>query len=164
MRGGTVIVHSGTRPSTWRRCAFALVVWLTFLQVSGRSWNQASLGDVEAFKGLTDARIAGRVAPVSFDTDRAALDSFYGWASARHGTGPSSPPPRASCPACGHGPNERRHRGFFPMLSMSGHPSGGKPLMTDVRQSGSVPPEPGWPCPLTRTGLFQLASVTWGAR
>jgi hypothetical protein len=49
---------------------------------------------------------------------------------------------------------------------MRGSPcsSGGKPLMTDVRQSGSVPPEPGWPCPLTRTGLFQLASVTWGAR
>ena len=38
--------------------------------------------------------------------------------------------------------NERRRRGFFlPMLSMVGHPSGGEPLMMDVRQSGpgSVP-------------------------
>ena len=35
------------------------------------------------------------------------------------------------------GVNERRHRGFFPMLSMIGHPSGGEPLMVDVRQSGS---------------------------
>jgi hypothetical protein len=35
--------------------------------------------------------------------------------------------------------NERRLRGFFPMLSMIGHPSGDKPLMMDVRQSGSSP-------------------------
>jgi hypothetical protein len=35
------------------------------------------------------------------------------------------------------GVNERRGRGFFPMLSMIGHPSGGEPLMVDVRQSGS---------------------------
>jgi hypothetical protein len=36
--------------------------------------------------------------------------------------------------------NERRGRGFFlPMLSIVGHPSGGGPLMIDVRQSGSGP-------------------------
>jgi hypothetical protein len=35
--------------------------------------------------------------------------------------------------------NERRRRGFFPMLSMVGHPSRGEPLMVDVRQSGSGP-------------------------
>jgi hypothetical protein len=33
--------------------------------------------------------------------------------------------------------NERRRRGFFPMPSMIGHPSGDEPLMVDVRQSGS---------------------------
>ena len=31
--------------------------------------------------------------------------------------------------------NERRGRGFFPMLSLVGHPSGGEPLMMDVSQS-----------------------------
>jgi hypothetical protein len=41
------------------------------------------------------------------------------------------------------GVNERRRRGFFPMLSMIGHPSGGEPLMMDVRQSGSSPPQLG---------------------
>jgi hypothetical protein len=41
--------------------------------------------------------------------------------------------------ALNSGVNERRRRGFFPMLSMIGHPSGGKPLMMDVRQSGSGP-------------------------
>jgi hypothetical protein len=35
---------------------------------------------------------------------------------------------------------ELRCRGFFlPMLSIVGHPSGDKPLMVDVRQSGSGP-------------------------
>src|SRR5262249_12091888 len=39
--------------------------------------------------------------------------------------------------ALNSGVNERRRRGFFlPMLSMVGHPSGGEPLMVDVRQSG----------------------------
>jgi hypothetical protein len=35
--------------------------------------------------------------------------------------------------------NERRRQGFFPMLSMIGHPPGDKPLMMDVCQSGSGP-------------------------
>src|SRR5580698_5993903 len=35
--------------------------------------------------------------------------------------------------------NERRRRGVFPTLPMIGHPSGGEPLMMDVRQSGSGP-------------------------
>ncbi|HUC25309.1 MAG TPA: hypothetical protein VMA73_21595, partial [Streptosporangiaceae bacterium] len=42
--------------------------------------------------------------------------------------------------ALNSGVNERRCRGFFPMLSMIGHPSGDKPLMMDVRQSGSGSP------------------------
>ena len=77
---------AAARPGTWRRYAFALVVWLNFLQVWGRPWDRAGRGDVEAFKDwrLTDARNDGRVAPASFDTDRAALNSFYGWASSRY--------------------------------------------------------------------------------
>jgi len=52
--------------------------------------------------------------------------------------------------ALNSGVNERRRRGFFlPMLSMVGHPSGGEPLMMDVRQSG---PGPGstWTSPALR--------------
>jgi hypothetical protein len=78
---------ASAQPSTWRRYAHALVVWLDFLAVFGRRWDEASVGDVEAFKDwrLTDARNPRRVAPTSFDTDRAALATFYGWASARFG-------------------------------------------------------------------------------
>src|SRR5215211_9071878 len=38
---------AGSRPSTWRRYAYALVVWLEFLAAFGRSWDQATAGDVE---------------------------------------------------------------------------------------------------------------------
>src|SRR5262249_11825858 len=42
--------------------------------------------------------------------------------------------------ALNSGVNARRcRRGFFPTLSMIGHPSGDKPLMLNVRQSGSGP-------------------------
>jgi len=84
------------RPGTWRRYAFAVVVWLNFLEVFGRAWDRASAADVEAFKEwrLTDAGNAGRVAPTSFDTDRAALNSFYGWAAVRHGV--ANPVPSAA--------------------------------------------------------------------
>lgn len=66
----------------------ALVVWLNFLHVFGRRWDQATARDVEAFKHwrLTDLGNAGRVAPTSFDTDRAALKTFYTWSSARYGS------------------------------------------------------------------------------
>ena len=83
-RTGTM---AAARPATWRRYAFALVVWLNFLSVFGRSFDEATARDVEAFKDwrLTDRRNGGRVQPTSFDTDRAALSSFYGWAAARYG-------------------------------------------------------------------------------
>jgi integrase len=83
-RTGTM---AAAQPATWRRYAYALVVWLEFLAVFGRSWDHATAGDVEAFKDwrLTDRRNTGRVQPTSFDTDRAALNSFYTWASARYG-------------------------------------------------------------------------------
>lgn len=74
-------------PSTWRRYAFALVVWLNFLRLCDQRWDHATFRDVEAFKHwrLTDVTNDGRVAPTSFDTDRAALKSFYAWASGRYG-------------------------------------------------------------------------------
>jgi hypothetical protein len=73
--------------STWRRYAYALVVWLNFLHALGRAWDRATVRDVEAFKHwrLTDQSNDGRVAPASFDTDRAALKTFYAWAAARFG-------------------------------------------------------------------------------
>jgi hypothetical protein len=72
---------------TWRRYAYALVVWLGFLAVFGRGWDDATAADVEAFKHwrLTDLGNDDRIAPTSFDTDRAALSSFYRWASGRFG-------------------------------------------------------------------------------
>jgi hypothetical protein len=78
---------AGVAVSTWRRYAYALLVWLRFLGVSGRRWDQATVGDVEAFKDwrLSDLRNSGRVQPTSLDTDRAALNAFYTWASPRFG-------------------------------------------------------------------------------
>lgn len=75
------------RSATWRRYAYALVVWLEFLHLSGRGWDEATPGDVEAFKEwrLSSLDNVGRVQPTSFDTDRAALNSFYSWASQRFG-------------------------------------------------------------------------------
>lgn len=75
------------RPGTWRRYAYSLVVWLDYLHGVGRGWAAATARDVEAFKEwrLTSLDNAGRVQPTSFDTDRAALNSFYGWAGRRYG-------------------------------------------------------------------------------
>ena len=74
-------------PGTWRRYAYALVVWLNYLHGVGRSWVEATASDVEAFKAwrLTSLDNAGRVQPTSFDTDRAALNGFYSWAGQRYG-------------------------------------------------------------------------------
>jgi len=73
---------AGARPATWRRYARSLVVWLEFLAVFGRSWDEVTARDVEAFKDwrLTDLRNDERVQPASFDADRAALNTFYTWA------------------------------------------------------------------------------------
>ena len=91
---------AGGAVSTWRRYAYALVVWLEFLGVSGRGWDQAAVGDVEAFKDwrLSDLRNCGRVQPTSFDTDRAALNAFYTWASLRFGVLNPVPTVRAGSP------------------------------------------------------------------
>ena len=75
------------RPRTWRRYAFSLKVWLTFLDAVGGTWDEAVVEDVDAFKDwrLTDVRNLDRIAPTSFDADRAALSTFYAWASHRYG-------------------------------------------------------------------------------
>lgn len=70
-----------------RRYAYTLVVWLDFLMAIGRSWNEATARDVEAFKDwrLTDMRNYERIQATSFDTDRAGLNTFYTWASGWYG-------------------------------------------------------------------------------
>jgi hypothetical protein len=64
-----------------------LIVWLDFLDAIGSSWDCASVRDVEALKDwrITDLRNDERIRPLSFDTDRAALNSFYTSASSRYG-------------------------------------------------------------------------------
>jgi integrase len=78
---------TGARPRTWRRYAFTLKVWLTFLDTFGISWDQASCEDVDAFMDwrLTDTRNPDRVAAPTFDADRAALNTFYTWAGRTYG-------------------------------------------------------------------------------
>lgn len=90
-------------PRTWRRYAYSLVVWLNFLRAVGRAWDKATVRDVEAFKHwrLTDQSNDGRVAPASFDTDRAALKTFYTWATARFGV--PNPMPAVTGAARRHG-------------------------------------------------------------
>lgn len=112
-RAGTV---AGGAVSTWRRYAYALVVWLEFLEVSGSRWDQATVRDVEAFKHwrLTDLRNSDRVQPTSFDTDRAALNAFYTWAGPRYGIVNPVPTVRASSPgrrAPGYEPGADGRRG-----------------------------------------------------
>ncbi|MCX4793173.1 integrase [Streptomyces sp. NBC_01242] len=82
-RTGRMAAHEA---STWHRYAYALIVWLDFLDAIGSSWDCASVRDVEAFKDwrITDLRNDERIRPTSFDTDRAALNSFYTWASSRY--------------------------------------------------------------------------------
>ncbi|WP_424921735.1 site-specific integrase [Streptomyces sp. wa1] len=77
----------GRGARTWKRYAYTLVVWLNFLQVFGKGWREATARDVEAFKDwrLTDVRNDDRIKAASFDTDRAALNTFYTWAFGKYG-------------------------------------------------------------------------------
>ncbi|MCX5129427.1 integrase [Streptomyces sp. NBC_00347] len=71
------------RPGTWRRYAYALVVWLNFLEQRGTTWDEARRRDYTDFKHwrMADSRNLARVEATSFDTDRAGLLRFYGWAA-----------------------------------------------------------------------------------
>lgn len=78
---------SGKRRRTWRRYAFTLVVWLNFLAQRERSWFEAATRDYYDFKywRMADSRNPSRVGAMAFDTDRAALSTFYRWASGEYG-------------------------------------------------------------------------------
>ncbi|MFE6667347.1 hypothetical protein ACFVFH_27765 [Streptomyces sp. NPDC057697] len=77
----------GRGARTWKRYAYTLVVWLNSLQVFGKRWWEVTARDVEAFKDwrLTDVRNDDRIKEAGFDTDRAALNTFYTWAFGKYG-------------------------------------------------------------------------------
>ncbi|WP_327322657.1 integrase [Streptomyces sp. NBC_01210] len=89
--------------TTWRRYAYALVVWLNFLEQRGRLWFEASTRDYTDFKHwrMADSRNCGRVEGTSFDTDRAGLKRFYAWASSEYEV--FNPIPSQSVQSGGHG-------------------------------------------------------------
>ncbi|MFC8438205.1 site-specific integrase [Streptomyces griseoincarnatus] len=112
---------AGRGVKTWRRYAYTLVVWLNFLQVFGRTWREATPRDVEAFKDwrLTDVRNDERITAGSFDTDRAALNTFYTWAAGKYGlvnpvAGVASASGASVRPGQGLGPGGRRQEGIRP--------------------------------------------------
>src|SRR5260370_24737376 len=87
---------AAARPATWRRYAFALVVWLNFLSVFGRSFDEATARDVEAFKDwrLTDPRNGGRGQPPRLGTPRGPPGRLLGSAAGRfRGLAPLPAPP-----------------------------------------------------------------------
>src|SRR5260370_41800646 len=102
---------AAARPATWRRYAFALVVWLNFLSVFGRSFDEATARDVEAFKDwrLTDPRNGGGGGPASLRPHRAAPGSLFG-----RGAGPfrrvQPRPTPAGRPRAGAGGGGARRR------------------------------------------------------
>ncbi|MEU9059100.1 site-specific integrase [Streptomyces sp. NPDC048430] len=111
----------GRGARTWKRYAYTLVVWLNFLQVFGKGWREATARDVEAFKDwrLTDVCNDDRIKAVSFDTDRAALNTFYTWAWGKYGVqNPVSGVALASSSGGrsgqGVGPGGERRDGFRP--------------------------------------------------
>ncbi len=74
-------------PLTWKKYAYAIGLWLNFLAVLDRRWDEASEDDAEYFKEwrITDAANPRPVRPATLRGDLIALRTFYRWASARHG-------------------------------------------------------------------------------
>ena len=72
---------------TWRKYAYALGLWLNFLEVRRVAWDHATPEDVEAFKvwRMADDRNPDRVRAGTFAGNLAALSTFYGWAARAHG-------------------------------------------------------------------------------
>ncbi|MER5867653.1 hypothetical protein [Kitasatospora sp. NPDC002040] len=77
----------GLEPATWRKYAFGLVVWLTFLSSYGRPWDDTDEDAQEAFKvwRVQDERNPRTVAPGTYGDNLTAMQLFYGWASAEYG-------------------------------------------------------------------------------
>ncbi|WP_405776417.1 site-specific integrase [Streptomyces sp. NBC_01538] len=74
---------AGTR----RKYAFAVAVWLGFLDAAGRAWHDAGEEDVAGFKfwRMTDEANLRRVAGGTVLDDLIAISAFYRWAGSRFG-------------------------------------------------------------------------------
>lgn len=72
-------------PLTWSKYAQSLATWLNFLHAVGKSLDEATVDDAEAFKEwrMTEPRNPSRVAAGTFVANLAALRSFYRWAAPR---------------------------------------------------------------------------------
>ncbi|WP_327749900.1 tetratricopeptide repeat protein [Streptomyces europaeiscabiei] len=85
---------TGTR----RKYAFAVAVWLGFLDAAGRAWHDANAEDVAGFKfwRMTDEANVRRVAGGTVLDDLIAISAFYRWAGSRFGV--SDPVARRQVP------------------------------------------------------------------
>jgi site-specific recombinase XerD len=68
---------------TWRKYAHSLGLWLNFLLVLGKRWDEATEDDAAYFKEwrLTEEANPGRVDGTTFAGDLAGLRAFYRWAA-----------------------------------------------------------------------------------
>jgi integrase len=76
----------GRSPLTWKKYAQSLGMWLNFLLVLDRSWDEATEDDAEYFKEwrLTELSNPQLVQPSTFATNLAGLRAFYKWAARRY--------------------------------------------------------------------------------
>lgn len=74
-------------PLTWSKYAESLAMWLNFLHAVGKSLDDATVDDAEAFKEwrMTEPRNPRRVQGGTFVANLAALRTFYRWAAPRFG-------------------------------------------------------------------------------
>jgi integrase len=72
---------------TSKKYAIGLGIWLSFLEVVGRRWWEASEEDVAEFKfwRMTDPRNPDRVSGGTVHGNLVAVSSFYQWAELRYG-------------------------------------------------------------------------------
>jgi len=72
---------------TWRKYGYCLGMWLNFLLVLGKTWDQATADDAEYFKEwrLTEEANPRPVESITFAGNVAALRSFYRWAGREFG-------------------------------------------------------------------------------
>jgi integrase len=74
-------------PLTWKKYSHSLGLWLNFLAVLSRHWDEATEEDAEYFKEwrITEAINPRPVEPTTFRGDLVALRCFYRWAAAKFG-------------------------------------------------------------------------------
>ncbi|MFI7681012.1 site-specific integrase, partial [Actinophytocola sp. NPDC049390] len=77
----------GRSPLTWKKYAQSLGMWLNFLLVLGRRWDEATEDDAEYFKEwrLSERSNPRLVEASTFAANLAGLRAFYRWAARRYG-------------------------------------------------------------------------------